>query len=74
MSALQRRRSADMNWFKEGIGAAIAEAKSKGAIFAVVVKSEQNNEVSCKVEWWSSAVITTVQCTAILSVQSLCCS
>ena len=40
MSALQRRRSGDMNWFKEGIGAAIAEAKSKGAIFAVVVKSE----------------------------------
>ena len=31
-----------MNWFKEGIGAAIAEAKTKGAIFAVVVKSEKN--------------------------------
>jgi len=28
-----------MNWHKEGIGAAIAEAKSKGEIFAVFVKS-----------------------------------
>ena len=31
---------ADMNWHKEGIGAAIAEAKSKGEIFAVFVKSK----------------------------------
>ena len=30
---------AEMNWHKEGIGAAIAEAKSKGEIFAVFVKS-----------------------------------
>ena len=29
-----------MNWHKEGIGAAIAEAKSKGEIFAVFVKSK----------------------------------
>ena len=29
-----------MNWHKEGIGAAIAEAKSRGEIFAVFVKSE----------------------------------
>merc|ERR1719229_2117212 len=28
-----------MNWHKEGIGAAIAEAKSRGEIFAVFVKS-----------------------------------
>ena len=31
---------AEMNWHKEGIGAAIAEAKSKGEIFAVFVKSK----------------------------------
>ena len=30
----------EMNWHKEGIGAAIAEAKSKGEIFAVFVKSK----------------------------------
>ena len=31
-----------MNWHKEGIGAAIAEAKSKGEIFAVFVKSKSS--------------------------------
>ena len=33
-----------MNWHKEGIGAAIAEAKSKGEIFAVFVKSNSNKK------------------------------
>ena len=33
---------AEMNWHKEGIGAAIAEAKSRGEIFAVFVKSESH--------------------------------
>ena len=33
---------AEMNWHKEGIGAAIAEAKSRGEIFAVFVKSKSH--------------------------------
>lgn len=33
-----------MNWFREGIGAAIASAKQKQAIFAVVVKSPAEAE------------------------------
>ena len=43
-----------MNWHKEGIGAAIAEAKSKGEIFAVFVKSKLWNLLS---HIWSFLVV-----------------
>jgi len=68
-----------MNWYREGIGAAIASAKAKQAIFAVVVKSPPEAEqeetmlleaVLCEEEVISK--LNSMVCVEVVSGSSTC--